>query len=44
MCVPLPKYIEDPNNASVIPSDVLDRLADAINALAEIEEKYWSNK
>jgi hypothetical protein len=38
------KYIEDPNNASVIPSDVLDRLADAINALAEIEEKYWSNK
>jgi len=38
------KYAPDGNNASVVPSDVLDRLADAINALAEIEERYWNNK
>jgi hypothetical protein len=38
------KYVEDPNNASVVPSDVLDRLADAIEALGEIEESYWSEE
>lgn len=38
------KYVEDPNNASVVPSDALDRLADAIEALGEIEESYWSEE
>lgn len=46
-CLSLPdgsKYKEDPNNASVVPSDALDRLANAIQDLAEIEESYWSEK
>lgn len=38
------KYEEDPNNASVVPSDVLDRLADAIEVLGELEENYWTNQ
>ena len=38
------KYKEDPNNASVVPSDALGRLANAIHDLAEIEESYWSEK
>lgn len=38
------KYKEDPRNASVVPSDILDRLADAIGHLSEIEERYWENE
>lgn len=35
------KYYPDPNNASVVPSDLLKRLSKAIGDLAEIEESYW---
>lgn len=38
------KYKEDPSNASVIPADILDRLADAIGHLSEIEKSYWSGE
>lgn len=38
------KYKEDPSNASVVPADILDRLADAIGHLGEIEKSYWSGE
>lgn len=37
-------YQPDPDNASVVPSDVLNRLAAAIADLEEIEESYWENQ
>lgn len=38
------RYKEDPNNAVVIPQDLLDRLSTAISDLSEIEEAYWSGE
>lgn len=34
-------YQRDPNNASVVPSDLLDRLSNAVSDLEQIEESYW---
>ena len=36
-------YKPDPNNCSVVPSDLLDRLADAISDLEQLEEEAWKN-